>query len=86
MIVMMMNDDYEKHGDTDDDIVLNYDRLCYNSILHSSWSLSYSIIMGTVGSEYCKENIQPYEAVGAGITNVPHRLSHLHHHTHTNDA
>ena len=24
------SDDYEKHGDTDDDIVLNYDRLCYN--------------------------------------------------------
>ena len=30
------SDDYEKHGDTDEDIVLNYDRLYYNSILHSS--------------------------------------------------
>ena len=42
-----------------------------------------SIIMITLGSEYCKENVQPYEALGAGITNVPHRLSYLQHHTHT---
>jgi hypothetical protein len=49
-------------------------------------SSSFSTIMITLGSEYCKENIQPYEAVGAGITNVPHRLSYLQHHTHTKDA